>query len=78
MTVVKAFFSMAACLPLAPLAPAESLPPGTAIAVRIDTKITSGAKAGDKVEAVVVAPVLNPHSRMRLSSRMSEFAVRKS
>jgi hypothetical protein len=35
-TVVKAFFSMAACLPLAPLAPAESLPPGTAIAVHID------------------------------------------
>ena len=31
---------------------------GTAISVRIDTKVTSGAKAGDKVEAVVVAPVL--------------------
>jgi hypothetical protein len=55
-TVVKAFLVLAACLPL--VSSASSLAIGTAIAVRMDTKVTSGAKAGDKVEAVVVAPVL--------------------
>jgi hypothetical protein len=55
-TVVKAFLVLAACLPL--VSSASSLAIGTAIAVRMDTKVTSGAKAGDKVEAVVIAPVL--------------------
>ena len=47
---------LAACLPL--VSSASSLAIGTTIAVRMDTKVTSGAEAGDKVEAVVVAPVL--------------------
>jgi hypothetical protein len=57
-TVIKALLSVAVCFQLILLAIAESLPMGTAVSVRMDTKITSGAKAGETVAAVVVAPVL--------------------
>jgi hypothetical protein len=48
MAGAKALLSIAACLALIPLAIAETLPKGTAIAIRMDTKITSGAKARDE------------------------------
>ena len=47
-----------ACLLAALASLAETLPPETRIQVRLQSKVSSTSKAGDKVEAVVIAPVI--------------------
>jgi hypothetical protein len=47
-----------ACLLAALASSAETLPPETRIQVRLQGKVSSASKAGDKVEAVVIAPVV--------------------
>src|SRR5512140_3656491 len=47
-----------ACLLAAMASLAETLPPETRIQVRLQSKVTSASKPGDKVEAAVIAPVV--------------------